>query len=109
MVWVVGIVWAGIFCVPPGVQALSTETETFSVAQTESADTHQQDLAFWQTVHDGGNDPALLKAYLDAFPNGVYAAEARNMLDELQSTAPQSPSPSPELLPEPGPEPAPSF
>ena len=51
------------------------------------------DIAFWNSVKDT-KSPAELKAYLDAFPAGTFAALARLRLQKLSSTTPPPP-PSP--------------
>jgi len=45
------------------------------------ADPTALDLAFWNSVRDSGN-PVLFQAYLDQFPQGVFAAIAREMLKQ---------------------------
>ncbi len=46
----------------------------------------ERELLFWESVKDSTN-PADLQAYLDRYPNGVYAALARNRLQALQGAA----------------------
>jgi hypothetical protein len=53
--------------------------------QTPAA-TSALDLAFWNSVRDSAN-ATLFKAYLDKFPNGVFAAIAREKLKTLGSAA----------------------
>ena len=43
------------------------------------------DLEFWKTVR-ASNDPEMLQAYLDAFPDGVYAKLAKLMLAKLKGS-----------------------
>ena len=43
------------------------------------------DLEFWKTVR-ASNDPEMLGAYLDAFPDGVYAKLAKLMLAKLKAS-----------------------
>ncbi len=43
------------------------------------------DLEFWKTVR-ASNDPEMLEAYLDAFPDGVYAKLAKLMLAKLKAS-----------------------
>jgi hypothetical protein len=52
------------------------------------------ETTFWNTVKDS-NDPALLEAYLDRFPQGAHAAEARQVIDRLRAGGQTSPTPSP--------------
>ncbi len=49
-----------------------------------------QEVVFWQSVQDS-NDPAMLRAYLDQYPDGVFAVLARAKLDRLQAPAPAKP------------------
>ena len=48
--------------------------------------TAEGELLFWESVKDSDN-PADLQAYLDRYPNGIYAALARNRLQALQGAA----------------------
>ena len=43
------------------------------------------DLEFWKTVR-ASNDAEMLQAYLDAFPDGVYAKLAKLMLAKLKGS-----------------------
>jgi len=51
-------------------------------AQTVVVDKSVLDLEFWQSVKDS-NDPDMFRAYIDQFPNGVYAALAKIKLKKL--------------------------
>lgn len=53
----------------------------------------QLDVKMWE-VAERGNSPADFKAYLDAFPNGQFAAFARNRLASLQPATPAASGPS---------------
>ena len=60
----------------------------------------ERELLFWESVKDS-TDPADVQAYLDRYPNGVYAVLARNRLKRLPnavapaaSQAPSEPSPT---------------
>jgi len=61
------------------------------------------DLAFWQSVKDS-DDPKDLNAYLSQFPNGAFAALARNRLESLEEeqvaivAPPPTPTPSTEVV-----------
>jgi serine protease Do len=58
-----------------------------SAAEVESSDsslsTDSVEVAFWNTVKDS-DDPSMLRAYLDRFPSGHFAALARIKLLKLQ-------------------------
>ena len=51
---------------------------------TPSAEPTAAERLFWQSVKDSG-DAADLRAYLDRYPQGTYAALARNWLGRLQA------------------------
>src|SRR5580704_4433865 len=57
------------------------------------------DVAFWKSV-EGSKDRSELQAYLNRFPNGIFAELARLRLARLQP-------PSIEILPAPAPAPQP--
>jgi hypothetical protein len=40
------------------------------------------ELAFWESVRESDN-PALVQAYLEKYPNGEFSALARIRIDEL--------------------------
>lgn len=44
------------------------------------------DIKLWESVR-GSNDPAQLQRYLEAFPTGVFAATARQIMSRLETTA----------------------
>lgn len=54
----------------------------------------QAELLFWESVRDSKN-PAELQAYLQTFPNGMYAPIARVRLAALEKTAPTPSAPRP--------------
>jgi peptidoglycan hydrolase-like protein with peptidoglycan-binding domain len=54
-------------------------------------DRSQLDIKMWEAA-DRGNSTADFRAYLDAFPNGQFAAFARNRLARLQETAAAPPA-----------------
>jgi len=88
-------------------------------AETPDATAGNRELVFWQSVM-GSDDPGDYRAYLERFPDGLYAPLARNRLTELRredaprSTAQQTarlapppppPRPEPSARPEPSPPP----
>jgi hypothetical protein len=46
----------------------------------------QGELAFWASVKDSRN-PAVLQAYVDRFPNGMFAGLARLLIEQLRTEA----------------------
>jgi len=67
-----------------------------------NSDATDTELAIWEEVKDS-TDPELFEIYLDAFPNGKFAAEARARIAKLSAKAPavggEKPAPeSPEPL-----------
>lgn len=77
-------------------------------AATAAAADIDREALFWESVKDSEN-PADLRAYLDTFPDGLYAPLARNRLAETETAAlgrspssapaPQVPAVKPELPP----------
>ena len=54
-----------------------------TVADTASADVRgQQETVFWQSI-SGSADPADYQAYLEQFPDGIFARLARNRMRDL--------------------------
>jgi uncharacterized caspase-like protein len=49
----------------------------------------QAELALWATVKDG-SDPAVVRSYLDRYPNGTFAATARIIMEKLAREAEQN-------------------
>jgi hypothetical protein len=49
-------------------------------------DPKMMDLTYWQSV-EASNDPAQLKSYLDQYPNGAFAALAKDKIAALQAPA----------------------
>ncbi len=93
---------------PPG------DADTGAVAARRPAETPEaaagnRELVFWQSVM-GSDDPGDYRAYLERFPDGLYAPLARNRLKELRpqdaprSTGQQTARVAPPLPP-PRPEP----
>ncbi len=56
------------------------------------------DIAFWTSVRNSA-DPAELRAYIETFPNGRFAALARLRLRELAATRPATTPIAPPALP----------
>jgi adenylate cyclase len=52
----------------------------------QSASDQAVELAFWESMRETDN-PALIDAYLDKFPNGEFAVLARARLEQLRSPA----------------------
>jgi formylglycine-generating enzyme required for sulfatase activity len=63
------------------------------------ADPRADDRALWETVKDS-NNPDELRAYLEQFPNGLFAAVARARLKSLASTGrpPAASAPPPQVV-----------
>jgi adenylate cyclase len=60
---------------------LSPVAEAAAVAVVPAIPTETIELAFWESVHDT-EDPRLLRAYLEKFPDGSFAVIARTRLEE---------------------------
>lgn len=71
-----------IFLVPPERVAPTPQASSTKELEVE--------LKFWDSIKDS-NSRQRLKAYLDAYPDGRFAALARAMMDEL-SAAPAAPA-----------------
>jgi len=58
-----------------------------SVPQTNASKVHKRtldrDMLFWQSVRDS-NDPALFRAYLKTFPDGIFAVIAKQKIETLK-------------------------
>ena len=63
----------------------------YAQAQTAPA---PGEIAFWESVRDSKN-PDELRAYLQAFPNGMFAPIARTRLTALERAAPAPSAPRP--------------
>ncbi len=61
-----------------------------------AAPDEQIEITFWNTVRES-NNPALIKAYLERYPNGHFALIAETMLAELE--AGQQPEGAPPISP----------
>lgn len=60
----------------------------------QAAPENSAEIAFWNSIKDG-KTPAEFEAYLQAFPNGLFAPLARVRLQQLNSAA-QTPAPQPQ-------------
>jgi len=65
-----------------------------TVATAPKSDTSVNDRAFWDSVKDSRNADEL-NAYLERFPNGVFAPLARARLKSLAAAPPSVPTPAP--------------
>lgn len=81
--------------VPPedDMGALDTDPSP-RIAQGDSA----MDLAFWEAIKDS-DDPAMFRAYLDQFPQGVFRVIAEARLAALSGTSAQVPATPPAPAP----------
>ena len=79
----------------------------FVAVHAQDAAQNPAEIAFWSSVKDAKN-PAELRAYLTAFPNGLFSQLARLRIEELEKpqTAPAAPAratapspPSPQQTP----------
>src|SRR5579859_6162600 len=77
------------FFMAPGATTPASETRGTVIAQNPAAppDAKTMDLTFWQSVR-ASNDPVQLKAYLDQYPNGAFAAVAKAKIAALQAPRP---------------------
>lgn len=84
-----GVAFMGaVLCAMLAVQPASAGEPGWRVAQAGAAE-----ITFWNSVKDSEN-PAELEAYLNAFPEGTFAALARIRLKALSATArPAAPDP----------------
>jgi hypothetical protein len=71
----------------------------------------QMELQFWKSV-EGSNRADDIQAYIDKYPNGVYARLARNRIDTLlgrsRQTVASAPATAPATVPAPAPAAPPS-
>lgn len=72
-------------------------------AQSARVDPNAADIAFWEGIKLSTR-PAELQAYLDRFPNGLFAGLVRARLAEIQSLA-SAPRPAPVAMAAPSPQP----
>ncbi len=81
-----------VFAAPKGVRTSSTVAASPGNAPAlglkgSSASPVNQETLFWQTIKDSGN-AADYRAYLQQFPNGVFAGLARNRVGKPSATLP---------------------
>ncbi len=69
----------GAECKPAPAPEPVTDQGMSVTSANKPADNQALDLAFWSSIKDS-NNKALFKAYLDKFPNGVFAVIARQKL-----------------------------
>jgi formylglycine-generating enzyme required for sulfatase activity/uncharacterized caspase-like protein len=74
----------GEFMFRPGAQVAAIQPAITSAPQ---ADPRADDRALWEAVKDSSN-PAELQAYLEQFPNGIYAGVARARIKALAPKPP---------------------
>ncbi len=95
---------------PTGIEPAATATpaKLLLAGVRSSRESQAAEIAFWETIKDS-TDPAEYEAYLQAFPEGIFAPLARARVRLYQQAAP---APKPEPQPEPAPakkaEPAPA-
>jgi uncharacterized caspase-like protein len=71
----------------PAAKTAGAKTRGTVVAQNAAPpDPKMMDLTYWQSVQ-GSNDPAQLKSYLEQYPNGAFAALAKDKIAALQAPA----------------------
>lgn len=112
-----GLVVRAAFCLIAATSmTMSTNAQTPPAAAPQGTDVRKPDtgpnttdaeITFWNSVKDSRN-PAELKAYLDAFPNGAFAALARIRVAALERAAQTTPPPAiaaprPQIPPSPPP------
>ena len=80
----------------PGIDAAEDQAGTRGIGESSGADEgavvqSRKELAFWEAIKDSGNAD-MFRAYLDAFPSGVFAAIASikiAQIEEASSAEPQ--------------------
>ncbi|SEW40680.1 Putative peptidoglycan binding domain-containing protein [Cognatiyoonia koreensis] len=65
-------------------QAARRSAEIEAEAARARAEEERRDRAFWQETGAAGDEPGY-RAYLDRFPDGLFAGEARNRLDAIEA------------------------
>ncbi|MBN9082602.1 MAG: hypothetical protein BGP04_00270 [Rhizobiales bacterium 62-17] len=87
-----------LLCLPIGHAALAQSSPKEGGTPTTPAPSENAaEIAFWNSVKDSKN-PAELRAYLQAFPSGVFAPLAKVRIEGLEKAAaapPPAPAPSP--------------
>jgi tetratricopeptide (TPR) repeat protein len=74
--------WAKVELRRTGNSTASEATETTDKTPKTSGISREMELSFWNSVKDS-NDPAMLQAYLDKFPDGTFASLAKIKLEKL--------------------------
>lgn len=69
-----------------------TPAQTPAPAPAPAPAENAAEIAFWNSVKDSRN-PAELRTYLQAFPNGVFAPLAKVRIDSLEKAAAAPPAP----------------
>ena len=64
------------------------QRELDAKAEADKAARDQQDLAFWQSTGASGEEDDL-RAYLDKFPDGLFAPQAKRLLADIEATKPR--------------------
>jgi formylglycine-generating enzyme required for sulfatase activity len=84
---------------PAGIIAASAQGQRRGVLPKDSAE--QVELTFWDSVKDSAH-ASDYEAYLQAYPNGRFAALARARIERLKAAAPkaEAPKPAPAPVPE---------
>lgn len=85
-----------LLCLPIGqtAWAQSSPKEGGATASTPAPSENAAEIAFWNSVKDSKN-PAELRAYLQAFPTGVFAPLAKVRIEGLEKAAASSPASTP--------------
>jgi hypothetical protein len=73
------------FSTQPGNVALDGAGRNSPVAATPTYE-QQAELAFWASVKDSRN-PAMMQAYVERFPDGMFAGLARLLIEQLRTEA----------------------
>lgn len=72
---------------------------TFALPAVAQPASEAAETAFWDSVKDS-RDPAEVQAYLDKFPNGLFAPLARIRIRNLQSASKPAPAPAASTQPQ---------
>lgn len=65
------------------------QQELDAKAEADRATRDQQDLAFWQSTGASGEEDDL-RAYLNKYPDGLFAPQAKRLLDSIEATKPRT-------------------
>ncbi len=71
------------------ISAKSRQAELDAQAEAERAERDRQDLAFWQRTGATGGETEL-REYLNRFPEGLFAPQAKRELDAIQASKPKA-------------------